>query len=404
MADALDAINDGDRLYFSAGSAVPVRFLEAIAAERHRWQRIEFTTEYLLEPPPVFAHPGEPFHLLSLQPSRACAAMDEAGAMDVIPSSLRQWADILAGPVPIDAAIIHVSPPGPEGRFSLGVGVGTPIEVIANAPLVIAQVNPRMPYTYGAGELDRDEIDLLVEAEHELVEMPPPAIDDTSRAIAARVVELIADGGLLQFGIGAIPEVVLGSLGERRDLGIHSGMLGDSVVTLHAAGAVTGATKPRWPGVMTTGLALGTRPLFDFIDRNPEVLMLPAALTHGPDVLAAMPGLVSINSAIEVALDGSINAETAGSRLLSGPGGSPDYAFGLSLCPASRAIIALPSTAAGGTRSRIVPRLAEGATVTVSRYLADTVVTEHGVAELFGRPLVARAEALKAIADPAFSF
>ncbi len=382
ISDALDAIADDSRIYFSAGCAVPVGLLEAMDAERHRWDRIEFVTELLLEAPPPFQHPGEPFHLTSLQPSRACAAMDAAGVMDVVPSSLRQWAPIMATALPIDVAVVHVSPPGPEGRFSLGIAVGTPIEVINHAPIVIAQVNPQMPYSIGAGELDPDEIDFLVDVDHPLVEMSPATIDDTARSIAAHVVDLIPDGAVLQFGIGAIPEVVLGSLHERRDLGIHSGMVGDSVVGLAASGAVTGATKPRWPGVISTGLALGTRPLFDFLHNNRDVLMLPAAMTHGPDVLAQFNGLIAINSAIEVALDGSVNAEATGSKLLSGPGGQPDYAFGLSLGPASRSIVALPSTAGGGAYSRIVPVLGEGSPVTVARYLADTVVTEHGVAEL----------------------
>ncbi len=404
MATALDAIADNARVYFASGSSVPLDVLGAMAVERHRWSALEVVTEYLVEPIPLFDHPNEPFRLLSLQPSRAAASMAKAGAMDVIPSSLRQWGDLLArrGPIPIDVAIIHVSPPGPDGRFSLGVGVATPIEVIAEAPIVIAQVNPRMPYTFGAGEIERDEVDFFVEGDHPLVELPTPNIDDVTRQIAARVIELIPDGSILQFGIGALPEAVLGSLSSRRHLGIHSGMLGDSAVTLHASGAIDGSTKPLWPGKISVGLGFGTRPLFDFMHRNPEIVMLPASLTHGSDVLRRMVGLVAINSAIEIALDGSVNAEMAGERLLSGPGGQPDYAIAVSQSPGSRSVIAFPSTAAGGSTSRIVRQLAAGTTVTVPRYLVDTVVTEHGVAELWGRSLTQRATALRAIADPSF--
>ena len=404
MATALDAIADNARVYFTSGSGVPLLVLQAMVDERHRWTALEVVTEYLVEPVPLFDHPNEPFRLLSLQPSRATASMAEAGAMDVMPSSLRQWGDLLArdGPIPIDVAVIHVSLPGPDGRFSLGVGVATPIEIIAQAPLVIAQVNPQMPYTFGAGEIERDEIDFFVDGDHPLVEMPPPFIDDTTRKIATLVVDLIPDGSILQFGIGALPEAVLGSLSDRKHLGIHSGMLGDSAVTLYSSGAVDGSTKPLWPGKITVGVGLGTRPLFDFMHRNAEILMLPATLTHGSEVLRQMTGLVAINSAIEIALDGSVNAEMAGDRLLSGPGGQPDYAIAVSQSPGSRSIIALPSTAAGGKTSRIVRRLAAGATVTVPRYLVDTVVTEHGVAELWGRSLRQRAQALRAIADPSF--
>ncbi len=404
MATALDAIVDNARVYFPSGSGVPLSLLNAMVEERHRWTSLEVVTEYLVEPIPLFDHPNEPFRLLSLQPSRATAAMAEAGAMDVVPSSLLQWGDLLArnGPIPIDVAVIHVSPPGPDGRFSLGVSVATPIEVMAEAPIVIAQVNPQMPYTFGAGEIERDEVDFFVEGDHPLVEMPPPLIDDTTRKIAARVIDLIPDGSILQFGIGALPEAVLGSLSSRQNLGIHSGMLGDSAVTLHASGAINGSTKRLWPGKITVGLGFGTRPLFDFMHRNPEIIMLPASLTHGSEILKQMKGLVAINSAIEIALDGSVNAEMAGNRLLSGPGGQPDYAIAVSQSPGSRSVIALPSTAAGGKSSRIVRQLAAGATVTVPRYLIDTVVTEHGLAELWGRSLRQRAEALRAIADPSF--
>ena len=403
MADVIAELARCDRVFLSGGCAAPSAVAEAMVAARHRWDRLEVVADYLLEPLAIFEHPGEPFHLLSLQPSRAVAAMRQAAAMGNVSSSLRHFAKLTRpdGPLAIDAAVIHVSPPGPDGRFSLGVSVGTPVEIMANAPLVIAQVNPQMPYTFGAAELDRDEIDLLVDVDHPLVELPASAVDDTAERIGALVAAEIADESTIQFGVGAIPKAVLDALGNHRNLGVHGGMIGDEVVALHATGAITGAAKPTWPGKMVVGAVLGTRTSFEFADRNPELLMVPSSISHGPAALGALDRFVAINSAVEVALDGSINAETAGDRVLSGPGGQPDYLIGAAEAANGRSIIALPSTAGrDGSRSRIVAALGSGTSVTGLRSFADLVITEHGVARLKGRSFAERADALRAIADP----
>lgn len=403
MDDAIAAIPDRARVFVEGGCGAPTAMLSAMSENRHRWSAMDVVCDYLLEPLPIFANPPEPFRLVSLQPSRAVDAMREVGALATVPSSLRHFARLTepAGPLPLDVAIVQVSPPGPEGRFSLGVSVGTPVEMIANAPLVIAEVNPTMPYTFGAGELDRDEIDLLVEVEHPLVELPSSPVDATATAIGLLVAGEIADRSVLQFGVGAIPKAVLDALGEHRDLGIHGGMIGDTVIDLYASGALTGAAKTTWPGKMTVGAVLGSTRSFEFANRNPDLLMVPASISHGPLALAAIDRFVAINSAVEVALDGSINAETAGARVLSGPGGQPDYLIGAAESAGGRSIIALPATAGrDGSRSRIVKSLSEGAVVTVARSLADLVVTEFGVARLRGRSLDERADALRAIAHP----
>ncbi len=363
MHQAIEALADCRRIYLAGGCGAPTAVAEALVAERHRWDRLELVTDYLLEPLPVFAHPGEPFHLLSLQPSLAVNGMREAGALGNVPVSLRHFAKLTRpdGALAIDAAVIHVSRPGPEGRFSLGVNVGIPVEMIVNAPLVVAQVNPRMPYTYGAGELDRDEIDLLVDVDHPLVELPPSTVDEVAERIGALVASEVPDQSTIQFGVGAIPKAVLAALGGHRDLGIHGGMIGDEVVALHASGALTGAHKPTWPGKMVVGAVLGGQPSFEFADRNPDLLMVPSTISHGPGALGALDRFVAINSAVEVALDGSVNAEMVGSRVLSGPGGQPDYLIGAAEAANGRSIIALPSTAGrDGSRSRIVSRARGG--------------------------------------------
>lgn len=404
MTQAMDALAGCRRIFVSGGCGAPTAVAEALVDARERWDRLELVSDYLLAPLPVFDHPGEPFHLISLQPSRAVDQMRIGGALGSVSSSLRHYAKLTRadGPLAIDAAVVQVSRPGPDGRFSLGVSVGTPVEIMANAPLVIAEVNPRMPYTFGAGELDRDEIDLLVDVEHALVTLPPSTVDATTASIGRLVADEIPDRSIIQFGVGAIPKAVLDALHGHRDLGVHGGMIGDEVVALHRSGAITGATRPTWPGKMVVGAVLGTEEAFAFADRNPELLMVPSAISHGPAALGALDRFVAVNSAVEVALDGSINAEMAGDRVLSGPGGQPDYLVGAAEAEHGRSIIALPATGGrDGSRSRIVSTFAAGTSVTSLRSFADLVITEHGVARLKGRTFAERAEALRAIADPA---
>ena len=401
--EALDALPDGGRVYVAAGCGVPTQLLDAMAERPDRWTALEILTDYLLEPLRLFRHAPQPFRLTSLQPSRAVDPMREAGALATVPSSLRHYGRLTSpgGLLSLDAVVVQVAPPGPSGRFSLGTNVGIAIELMANSPLVIAEVNPRMPYTFGAGEIDRDEIDLLVDVDHPLVELLPVPVDETSATIGALVAGEIPDRATVQFGIGAIPTAALEALVGHRDLGLHGGMIGDAVIGLHESGALTGVDKATWPGRMVTGAVIGSAPVFEFVDRNPDVVMVPSTVSHGVDWLGRLERFCAINSAVEISLDGSINAEMAGDRVLSGPGGQPDYAIGAAESPGGVSIVAFPSTAGRSRRSRIVRRLTEGATVTVARSLADVVITEHGVARLRGRSLAGRAEALRAIADPA---
>lgn len=403
MAQALDAVADKSRIYIPGGSAVPTAILDAMAADRDRWTAIEFVADYMLEPVAVFDHPNEPFTLTSLQPSRALAPMVEAGAFTSAASALTTWAGLLAptGVLALNAAIIHVSSPGPDGRFSLGVNTVTPLNAMASSDLVIAQVNPQMPYTFGAAEIGRDEIDLLVEVDHPLVEFPEITPDELTLCVGANVAQQVVDGSMLQLGLGALPDVVCAELAQHHDLGIHSGMISDGVIGLQASGALTGSKHPDFPGKIVTAMIGGTRRLLDFVDRNPDIIMVPPAVTHGAAAIGCLEKFTAINSAIEVALDGSINSERIGGRVISGPGGSPDYAAIAHATEGARFIVALPSTAARGTMSRIVSALAGPPTV-AGQYV-DVVVTEHGVANISGLESAARPEALRAVADPAFA-
>lgn len=403
-AEAVAAIPDRSRVFFSPICAVPLTLLDELCAQRGRFTAIDLLTAYLLEPLPVFEHPHEPFTLTTVQACTAARSMLDAGACNIVPASLSQWTGLWAGGGPLtpDVALVQVSAPGPDGRFSLGTGTSSSIDVLRSAPLVIAEVNPQMPYTFGAGELTRDHFDLLVDVDHPLPELAPQPVGDLERTIAAHVADDIGDGATLQFGIGAIPAAIISLLGDRRDLGLHGGMIGEPCIDLVESGAATGARKSIDAGLHVGGEVLGTRRLFDWVHRNERVITVPSAYSHGAATLARIDDFVAINSTVEVALDGSVGAEVAGGRVISGPGGQPDFALGAGLSRGGVSIIGFPATASRGRTSRIVARLDPAAPVTVARYLADRIVTEFGVARLKGLNLAERAEALRAIAHPDF--
>ncbi len=402
MAQALDAIADKARVYVAGGSAVSTSILEAMTQQRDRWSRIEIVADYLVEPLPVFAYPTEPFHVASLQPNGTLRSMIDGDAYRTAARPLSEWGGAMepGGDTAIDVALVHVSEPGPDGRFSLGVSSGTPLAAMSSADLVIAQVNPRMPYTFGAAEIHQDEMDLLVEVEHELVEFPLAEPDDITSLTGALVASEIPHGAILQLGVGALPEAVCRELSGHRDLGIHSGLISDGVIDLVASGAFSGKTHPDHPGKIVTAMIGGTRQLFDFVDRNPDVVTVTTHESHGMVALGRLPNLIAVNSSIEVALDGSINSERVGTRIVSGPGGAPDYARATAAADGGRFFVALPSTAAKGTVSRIVSTLQGPATVDGT--LVDTVVTEFGVAKLCDLDASSRADVLRSIAHPDF--
>lgn len=403
-AEAFAAIPDGSRVFLGPGCGTPVQLLEELARERGRWERLNIVVGQVLGPIAISEYAGEPFHFSSLQPSEYLAAMSNGGPADPIPARYSDTATLFRkdGPLPVDVAIVQVSPPGPDGRFSLGVSVGSVIDVVRTASLVIAQVNREMPYTFGAGELERSEIDLLVEIDGPLVELTRAPIGAEAQAIAEHALTQVPDEATLQFGIGAVPEALMSLLTQRRELGIHSGMIGDGIMELVESGAVTNAKKTADRGLTITAEVMGTRRLFDWVHENPSIRMAPASYTHGTVVIPRCHRFTSIQSALQVALDGTINAESLGQKQVAGTGGQPDYAAGSAAAPDGIAIHALPATAARGKVSRIVRQLDAGAIVTTPRYLADRVVTEFGVAQLCGRTLSQRAEALRAIAHPQF--
>jgi acyl-CoA hydrolase len=265
---------------------------------------------------------------------------------------------------------------------------------------VIAQVNPRMPRTHGDGLIHVDAIDWMVEADEPIHEVAPAPLTEIERAIGWHCAELVDDGATLQLGIGAIPQATLAALRDHHRLGIHTEMLSDGVVDLVERGVVTGEAKRVHPGKIVAGFALGTRRLYDFLDDNPAVAMLDMAYVNDTEVIRRNPKVTAINSAIEVDLTGQVCADSIGDRQYSGVGGQMDFIRGAALSEGGKPIIALPSVTSAGD-SRIVSYLKPGAGVVTTRAHVHFVVTEHGIADLWGKNLRQRAAALIAIAHPA---
>ena len=324
--------------------------------------------------------------------------------MSILPARYSDLAGLFlaTGAYPVEVALVQVSAPGPEGRVSLGTSAGGAIDITRSAPLVIAQVNDQVPYTFGASEFELSEFDFLVEASEPVRPAPEPTFneDQILQKVASQAAAKIANGATLQFGVGDIPDAILSHLSGHQNLSVHSGMFSMACVDLLEKGVISSNSKGFDDGYMVAAEVSNTVSMMRWIDRNPQLLMAPARYTHGAGILSRIRQFTSLQSAIEVALDGSVNSETVNGRVLSGPGGAPDYAFAACAAENGHSILALKSTAARGAISRIVASIDAPDRITLPAYTADIIVTEYGVAEVRGLPLQARAEALCAIAHP----
>ncbi|MDN4984929.1 acetyl-CoA hydrolase/transferase C-terminal domain-containing protein [Bradyrhizobium sp. WYCCWR 13022] len=319
-----------------------------------------------------------------------------AGRLDVIPSNYSAFcADFASRRHKADVVLVQLAESG-DGRLSASLSNDYVIDAARGARLVIAEINPDAPFTFGTEWPDDIPIHMRVAARRAPVELGSPPLDDISRRIAAHAASLIPDGSTLQFGVGRIPDAILSSLSHVRDLGIHSGLINDAVVDLIERGAVTNAKKGIDAGITVTNQVIGTGRLYGFVHENKAVSVRPTSYTHGQGVLARINRLVAINSALQVGLDGSVNSETLNGIAIGAIGGQLDFVRGANASAGGRAIIALPATASDGT-SRIVARVE---TVTTPRADVDAIVTEWGIAELRGCGLAARARRMIAIAAP----
>jgi len=404
--EAVSSIDSRDQVYVHCAAAAPSVLLDALV---ERAQAADLTdigmTHLHIEGPGPHLAPEMARHFrhraLFVGPN-ARRAVDE-GRADYVPVFLSDVPHLFtSGALPLDAVLVNATPPDIHGFCSLGTSVEAIHSAIRAAKTVIVQFDRAMPRTLGESFIHVDDIDFAVEADVPPYEHPVGHIGDVERRIGEYVADLIPDRATLQLGIGAIPAATALFLGHKRDLGIHTEMFTDSVVDLVEAGAVTGDAKERNRGKIVTAFVLGTKRLYDFIDDNPMVEMRSVDFTNDSAVIRTFHRMIAINSAIEVDLTGQVVADSIGPRVYSGVGGQMDFMRGAALATEGRAIIALPSTAAGGTVSRITARLHPGAGVVTTRAHVRTVVTEYGVAELFGKSIDERADALIAIAHPDF--
>ena len=321
---------------------------------------------------------------------------------NVIPANISDISGLVSsGRLPIDLVLLQVSGPDATGRYNAGLGIEHLHAAIGRARLVIAQVNPELPWTHGDTAIEPTAIDVLVPAAAPPIELPARPGGRIDRAIADHVARLIPDRATIELGLGAIPQAVTRALGRKQGLGIHSGAIGDGIADLMEAGIVDNRHKEIDPAVTVATMLMGTSRLYRFADRNPAIQIRATSYTHEALVLGNFSRFIAINGALEVDLTGQVNAETARGRHIGLVGGQMDFIRAANRAAQGRSIIALQSTDRERTRSRIVAMLSDGI-VTTPRAEADLVVTEHGIAELRGRTLAERARALIAVADPAF--
>ncbi|HGJ8975540.1 TPA: acetyl-CoA hydrolase/transferase family protein [Pseudomonas aeruginosa] len=399
QADALDLselIRPGDTVLWGQANAEPLPLTQALMEQRARIGRFRVMLGI------ANSRTCRPEHADVVDFLAYCGAganreLANAGALDILPSHYSQLPGLIAsGALRIDVLMLQLAPADSHGRYSLGIAHEYLLPALDHARVVIAEVNRQAPRTFGERTLGDADLDAILHTDRPPLENPPARIRDADARIAAHIAGLIDDGATLQMGIGAIPDAVLGALRGHRDLGVHSGSLGDGVAQLMQAGVITNARKNRDRGVSVGGVLLGSRVIHDFAHDNPAIQLRSTTYTHDPDVLASLDRFVAINSAVEVDLTGQVNSEIAAGSYVGAVGGALDFLRGAQRSRGGLPIIALPSTA--GANSRIVARL--NGPATIPRSDAGLIVTEFGVADLRGKTLRQRVECMLRIAHP----
>ena len=390
-------------VFIHGAAATPTPLLEALA---RRDDLEDVTLWHLhLEGPAPWTEPAcaGRFRSVSLFTGENLRDAVAEGRADFVPIFLSDIPALFAsGRVRLDAAIVQLSPPDRHGLCSLGTSVDAARAAVDTAPLVLAEINARMPRTHGASAVPRTRVAACTSTDrplHERVSRPPSEVE---HRIAGHVADLVVDGACLQLGIGGIPDAVLARLGDRNDLGIHTEMFSDGVVPLVEAGVITNRLKVIHPGRIVTSFVAGSRRVFDFVHDNPLVEFHPCDRTNDTLAIRKIDRMIAINSALQIDLTGQVCADSFGHRIHSGIGGQMDFIRGAAMSREGKPIIALPATAKGGTVSRIVPELAAGAGVVTTRGHVHWVVTEFGAVDLHGRTLAERARLLVEIAHPDF--
>lgn len=402
--DAVRNIKSHQRLFLTGNCSVPQKLLAALVDYAPNLKDLEIC-QALTVGPADYVKPEMQGHLrvnTMFISSNIRKAVHE-GRVDFTPVLLSEFPLLFKRKIlPVDVALIHVSPPDEHGFCSFGIEVGLTKSVAESATMIIAEVNQQMPRTLGDSFIHVSRLNYMVPTDYELPELPMADEENAEiyEKIASYVADLIPDGATMQMGIGAIPDAVLRHLFTKKDLGVHTEMFSDGVIDLVEAGVLTNSRKTLHPGKIIAGFILGTRRLYQWVDDNPLIELHPTEYVNDPFIIAQNERMVAINSAIEVDLTGQVCADSIGHRLFSGVGGQLDFIYGSSRSKGGVPVIALPSTAKDF--SRIVPTLKPGAGVVTTRNHVHYIITEYGIADLYGKTIRQRAQALINIAHPRF--
>lgn len=400
-SEAVKVVKDNDRVYIHSVSMAPQQLIKALTERADELRNVELVHLHIEGEAP-YADPKykDSFHVNSLFIGANVRHTLKAGNGSYTPVFLSEIPYLFRhGILPIDVALVQVSPPDKHGYCSLGTSVDASLAAAQSAKHVIAQVNSRVPRSHGDGLLHISKFDSLVEVDEALPAHAPVNPTDIEMEIGKNVASLIEDGSTLQMGIGAIPNAALSQMGHLKNLGIHTEMFSDGILDLVEKGIINGAEKKTHPGKIISGFVMGSQRLYDFIDDNPLVNLLDIAYVNDTAVIRKNPKAVSINSAVEIDLTGQVCADSIGPRMYSGVGGQMDFMRGAMLSKGGKPIIALPSTTRKGL-TRIVPFLKPGAGVVTTRSHVHYIVTEYGIADLYGKTLKQRAQELADIAHP----
>lgn len=391
----------GSRIFVQGAAATPRTLLKLLVDDSERLAPVKLYHLHTEGEPPYLAEPFRSrFEVKSLFVGSNLRRHLDYDRFDYIPCFLSEVPALFRNKViPLDAALIHVSPPDRHGFCSLGTSVDVARAALETAPLVYAQINPRMPRTHGDSFVHLSRFAGVVDVDEDLPESPTPALTEAERRIGRYIADLIEDGSTLQLGIGAVPASVLAALTGHRHLGLHSELWTDEAIPLLESGVIDNSRKVLHPGRSVSTFLNGTRRLFQFVNDNPAVALYEASYVNAPLTIMRNPKVVAINSAVEIDLTGQVCADSVGSRIISGVGGQMDFLRAAALSPGGKPILALTSRSKKGV-PRISVRLQPGAGVVTTRSHVHFVVTEFGVANLVGRSLSERAKDLIAIAHP----
>jgi acyl-CoA hydrolase len=402
--EAVSAVKSHDRVYISGNAATPFFLMNALASRKDDLENVELVHVLLIGEDPLSMPEMEGhFRHNSLFVGPADRKAINEGRADYIPIFLHQIPNLFfSDQMPIDVALLHLSPPDEHGFMSYGVEILASKAASEKANIVIAQVNEKMPRVLGDSFIHVSRVDKIVEVSEDLPQLLKKPFSEVERKIGHHIADLIEDGSTLQLGIGGIPDAVLSALKGRKDLGIHTEMVSDGVMEAIEEGIITGAKKTFHPNKVILTFILGSDKLYEFSDNNPVFEAHPTDYTNHPFNISRNENMIAINSAIEVDITGQVCSDSIGTFIYSGFGGQVDFIRGAAHSKGGKPIIALPSTAKGGETTRIVPFLKKGAGIVTSRADVKYVVTEYGVAYLHGKNLQERTKTLIGIAHPDF--